>query len=59
MKSLLTVAFTLMFCAVLGATPITINDPYSGSNPSGANNGGRDRFAQPLPTIDLISFIFH
>jgi len=55
MKSLLTVAFTLMFCAVLGATPITITDPYGGTNNGGSNNGdvigALSRF-----DIDMISF---
>ena len=55
MKSLLIVAATVMFSAVLGATPITISDPYAGSNPSGANNGdvigSLSRF-----DIDMITF---
>ncbi|MCX6620491.1 MAG: PEP-CTERM sorting domain-containing protein [Acidobacteria bacterium] len=55
MKSLLTVAVVLLFCAALGATPVTITDPYAGSNPSGSSNGdvigALSRF-----DIDMITF---
>ena len=55
MKSLIVVSILLVFCASLGATPTVITDPYSGPDPSGANNGdvigALSRF-----DIDMITF---